>query len=206
MAVMLQLSNKIKGSFDMAKYNYVDWPGLQYYHKKVEALIDRKLEQSLRFGGNCLAEKLPSPDTPDVNTLYRVVNELRVDPSNSDWFAESLENKTYPSGVILIVTEDAVYDIFINVTEASSTNLDEVEQLIDSKLQKLNIEETNKKVNQNTQDIRALQSQQTAVTETLTTIEKEYVKQESVDKIVNDKIADVVTSGVEVGAISYGEF
>lgn len=99
----------------MAEYKYVDWPGLQYYHGKVTELIDSRLRDCIKFGGEVLFENLDSPDTPDLNIVYRVLNSFTVRPSN-EWFDESTWNNTYPSGTLLQVVQDTngvVYKVFM---------------------------------------------------------------------------------------------
>lgn len=114
----------------MAEYKYVDWPGLQYYHGKVTELIDSRLRDCIKFGGEVLFENLDSPDTPDLNIIYRVLNSFTVRPSN-DWFDESTWNNTYPAGTLLQVvqdTEGVVYKVFmqpaINGGGGSEVNVD----------------------------------------------------------------------------------
>lgn len=99
----------------MAEYKYVDWPGLQYYHDKVTKLIDSRLRDCIKFGGEVLFENLDSPDTPDLNVVYRVLNSFTVEPSN-EWFDESTWNNTYPAGTLLQVVQDTdgvVYKVFM---------------------------------------------------------------------------------------------
>lgn len=99
----------------MAEYKYVDWPGLQYYHGKVTELIDSRLRDCIKFGGEVLFENLDSPDTPDLNIIYRVLNSFTVRPSN-EWFDESTWNNTYPAGTLLQVGQDTngvVYKVFM---------------------------------------------------------------------------------------------
>ena len=88
----------------MAEYKYVDWPGLQYYHSKVTDLIDSRLRDCIRFGGEVLFEALESPDTPDLNIIYRILNSFTVSPSN-ERFDDSTWNKTYPAGTLLQVVQ-----------------------------------------------------------------------------------------------------
>lgn len=99
----------------MAEYKYVDWTGLQYYHSKVTDLIDSRLRDCIRFGGEVQFEALESPDTPDLNIIYRVLNSFTVSPSN-EWFDDSTWNKTYPAGTLLQVVQTAegvVYTVFM---------------------------------------------------------------------------------------------
>ena len=99
----------------MAEYKYVDWPGLQYYHSKVTDLIDSRLRDCIRFGGEVRFETLESPDTPDLNIIYRVLNSFTVSPSN-ERFDDSTWNKTYPAGTLLQVVQNAagvVYTVFM---------------------------------------------------------------------------------------------
>lgn len=99
----------------MAEYKYVDWPGLQYYHGKVTELIDSRLRDCIKFGGEVLFGNLDSPDTPDLNVVYRVLNSFTVEPSN-EWFDESTWNNTYPAGTLLQVVQDTdgvVYKVFM---------------------------------------------------------------------------------------------
>ena len=99
----------------MAEYKYVDWPGLQYYHGKVTELIDSRLRQCIRFGGDTLYVDLDSPDTNDLNIVIRVLDSFTVRPSD-DWFDETLWNNTYPAGTLLQVVQKpsgVVYTVFI---------------------------------------------------------------------------------------------
>ena len=102
----------------MAEYKYVDWPGLQYYHSKVTDLIDSRLRDCIRFGGEVLFETLESPDTPDLNIIYRILNSFTVSPVNpsKEWFDNSMWNKTYPAGTLLQVVQNergVVYTVFM---------------------------------------------------------------------------------------------
>lgn len=102
----------------MAEYKYVDWPGLQYYHSKVTDLIDSRLRDCIRFGGEVLFETLESPDTPDLNIIYKILNSFTVSPVNpsKEWFDNSMWNKTYPAGTLLQVVQTergVVYTVFM---------------------------------------------------------------------------------------------
>ena len=106
----------------MAEYKYVDWPGLQYYHSKVTDLIDSRLRDCIRFGGEVLFETLESPDTPDLNIIYRILNSFTVSPVNpsKEWFDNSMWNKTYPAGTLLQVVQTekgVVYTVFMQPAE-----------------------------------------------------------------------------------------
>lgn len=99
----------------MAEYKYVDWPGLQYYHEKVTELIDGRLRECIKFGGEVAFAQLESPDTPDLNKIYRISDEFSVYPGH-DWYDPALWNNTYPAGTILQVVNTphgVVYDIFV---------------------------------------------------------------------------------------------
>lgn len=99
----------------MAEYKYVDWPGLQYYHSKVTDLIDSRLRQCIRFGGETLYVELDSPDTNDLNIVIRVIDSFTVRPSDN-WFDETLWNNTYPAGTLLQVVQKysgVVYTVFL---------------------------------------------------------------------------------------------
>lgn len=99
----------------MAEYKYVDWPGLQYYHGKVTELIDSRLRDCIKFGGECKFADLPSPDTPDLNIIFRITDSFTVRPDN-DWFDVSCWNQTYPVGTIMQVVQTSagvVYKLFI---------------------------------------------------------------------------------------------
>lgn len=99
----------------MAEYKYVDWPGLQYYHDKVTKLIGSRIRDCIKFGGEVLFENLDSPDTPDLNIIYRVLNSFTVEPSK-EGFDESTWNNTYPAGTLLQVVQDTngvVYKVFM---------------------------------------------------------------------------------------------
>lgn len=102
----------------MAEYKYVDWPGLQYYHGKVTELIDSRLRDCIKFGGECTFAELPSPDTPDLNIIFRITDSFTVRPDN-DWFDVSCWNQTYPAGTIMQVVQTSagvVYKLFITPT------------------------------------------------------------------------------------------
>lgn len=108
----------------MAEYKYVDWPGLQYYHSKVTELIDSKLRDCIKFGGELVFEELPSPDSPDLNNIYRITNSFSVDPSN-EWFDRSCWNRSYSPGTVLQVvqTQDGVvYKVFLYPVEGSGNS------------------------------------------------------------------------------------
>ena len=99
----------------MAEYKYVDWPGLQYYHEKVTELIDSRLRECIKFGGEVSFAQLESPDTPDLNKIYRIIDEFSVRPGH-DWYDSALWNNTYPAGTILQVvatSRGVVYDVFV---------------------------------------------------------------------------------------------
>ncbi len=113
----------------MAEYKYVDWPGLQYYHSKVTDLIDSRLHDCIRFGGEAIFEKLESPDTPDLNIIYRILNSFTVLPSN-EWFDESTWNKTYPAGTLLQVVQlqqGVVYTVFMQPSTVAGGSGSEID-------------------------------------------------------------------------------
>lgn len=110
----------------MTEYKYVDWPGLQYYHGKVTDLIDSRLRNCIKFGGEVLFEDLEAPDAPELNTVYKVLNSFTVS-SNNGWFSDKLSNKTFVAGTILQVvqnTEGIVYNLFLQPTTNSGSGVD----------------------------------------------------------------------------------
>lgn len=172
----------------MAEYKYVDWPGLQYYHEKVTELIDSRLRECIKFGGEVSFTQLESPDTPDLNKIYRVIDEFSVYPGH-DWYDPALWNNTYPAGTILQVVNTSrgvVYDIFVLPVNVNN-NLVDLENYY-------TIEEVDEQIVKALQPYATVEFVTTKLAALQTNIENNYITKE--EGVTVEQVTEVVTAEV----------
>ena len=142
----------------MAEIKYVDWDGLVYYHGKVTELINDKLEEVIKVGGDVTFAELPDPSFQNLNYIYKVTDKFVV--PNNGRFDETLGLEC-PANTVLRVTnvEDTyLYTIFYKPTsETGNYDLDELLRRVDSLEE--SIEENSSKVGQLESELTSAQNE-----------------------------------------------
>lgn len=178
----------------MAELHYVDWDGLVYYDGKVKQYIGDKLQDCLKMGGLVTYKDLPSPSFENLNYIYQITEEF----ISSEYF--KTPGYEYSAGTWVQVADfDGVYlySIFNEATIGGTVNLSnyytkrQTEDLIESSISTLGIEELKTSVENNIRDIGELQSDVETLENTVKSISTEgFITEDEVTELLNNYITD----------------